>query len=114
MLRNIFLILTIIGCAVLIPTTLSSPAYVPSGENISDIYAFMRLTPQYLGGNVLYVYIVLAYVFTAVIFYFLWRSYRAVTRLRRTYFESADFRNSLHSRTLLVRETVNNVEWTLS
>lgn len=104
MTRNIFAVLTIVGCGVLIPVNLIG------GRAITDEYPNIALlakfTPQFLAGQDLWAFVVCAYVFDSVIAYFLWYNYRAVTRLRRTYFESADYRASLHSRTLMVRTTV--------
>lgn len=103
MLRNIFLCLTVLGCGVLIPVNLAAPnQHAPSGSQLSDVYVFIRITPSYIYGNILWAYVILLYAFNIVIYYFLWRNYGIITKLRRAYFESADYRSSLHSRTLLV------------
>ncbi|GAB7346547.1 hypothetical protein MBLNU457_5225t2 [Dothideomycetes sp. NU457] len=103
MCRNIFTILTIIGCGVLIPVN------IIAGRNNASSWGGLnflnRLTPQYLyGSQAFWAYVVLAYIFDFVICFFLWTNYRAVVRLRKAYFLSSDFQNSLHARTLLVTE----------
>jgi hypothetical protein len=101
MLRNIFLILAVIGCAVLIPINVAGGHALYS--QWSNIATLMKFTPQYIFGQKFWAYVCLAYVFQALVFFFIWRNYRSVLRLRRTYFNSQDYRSSLHSRTLLVR-----------
>jgi len=100
MLRNIFLILTIIGCAILIPIN------VVGGHDLysqwRNIATLMKFTPQYIFGQKFWAYVALAYVFQGLLFAFIWSNYCSVLKLRRTYFNSQDYRSSLHSTTLLV------------
>ena len=100
MMRNIFTALTIIGCGILIPINLFA-ANIPR----DGIFWVTRLTPMYMYGSSAYwAYVLVAYAFDLVIFYFLWHNYRAVTRLRRAYLESPDYQKSLHARTLLLTD----------
>jgi hypothetical protein len=101
MLRNIFTILSVIGCGVLIPTYLVSGG---SSGTVKGTGFFLKLTPQNTGGTPLWAIVVCAYAFNIVICYFLWRNYRAIVRLRRAYFDSTEYQRSLHSRTLLVTD----------
>lgn len=105
MTRNIFIALTVVGCGVLIPVNLVG------GHNLysqyHDISILVRLTPQFNYGAKFWVFVACAYVFDIIIAYFLWREYRAVTRLRRAYFDNPEYRASLHSRTLMVRSFVH-------
>lgn len=101
MLRNIFLILAVIGCAVLIPINVTGGHALYSHWN--NVATLMKFTPQYIFGQKFWAYVILAYVFQALVFFFIWRNYKSVLRLRRTYFNSQDYRSSLHSRTLMVR-----------
>lgn len=106
MLRNIFLIFTVIGCGVLIPLNLVG-GHMLYGQ-WSNIATLMKLTPQYIFGQKFWGYVVLAYVFQFILFFFIWRNYRAIVTLRRRYFDSHDYQSSLHSRTLLVGSLINN------
>lgn len=114
MLRNIFIILSAIGCAVLIPTYLvtgdtSSGGFRKRQEDSSaykynDSF-FMKITPRNMSSSQgLWALIPLVYIFDAVVFYFLWRNYRAIVRLRRAYFDSSEYQRSLHSRTLMLTD----------
>ena len=100
MLRNMFVVLSIIGCGILIPVNIV-------GRNTygdySDVATLMKFTPQYgYGGTKYWAFVIVAYLFQGTICGFIWWNYRAVLKLRRTYFESAEYKASLHSRTLLV------------
>ena len=100
MCRNLFLVLSVIGCGVIIPTNI-----VNSDHNITrGLSAFQVMTPMYMFGQTLWSHVVCAWLFDSIIVYFLWSNYKAVTRLRRHYFESPEYRMSLHSRTLMVTD----------
>lgn len=98
MCRNMFLVLTIIGCSVLIPTNWTgADKSLAKGQP-----GFVLMSPQIVFGPPLWAQVVCAWVFDVVVAYFLWSNYRAVRRLRRAYFESDEYQSRLHSRTLLV------------
>ncbi|GAB1732503.1 hypothetical protein NU195Hw_g1962t1 [Hortaea werneckii] len=100
MLRNIFACLTVVGCGILLPVNL-----VSSNNSAKNASFFLKMTPQYMyGSQAFWAYVAAAYIFDAIIFYFLWRNYKAVVRLRRAYFDSPDFQRSLHARTLLLTD----------
>ncbi|KAB9006567.1 hypothetical protein FH972_026921 [Carpinus fangiana] len=101
MLRNIFLVLSPVGLAVLIPTNLIGQHDTNSYGKISWL---TKLTPQYISGSRFWVFSILCYVFDAIVLYFIWQNYRAVLKLRRLYFNSTEYQASLHSRTLLVTQ----------
>jgi hypothetical protein len=97
MCRNIFLILTVIGCAVLIPI------YVTSANSpTTGISWLTKITVTFLVGRVFWALVACAWVIDVVVCGFLFWNYRAVARLRRAYFESLEYQNSLHSRTVMV------------
>ena len=96
MCRNIFLILALIGCAVLVPVHMDK-----SIRFDNDVW-LARLTPANVFGQPLWAQVVVAWLFNLVVCGFLWWNYRKVLQLRRTYFESEEFQNSLHARTLMV------------
>jgi hypothetical protein len=103
MLRNIFVILSVLGCGVLIPTYLVTSGS-GSAANGKGTGFFLKLTPLNTRGTPVWALVCCAYAFNAVICYFLWRNYQAIVRLRRAYFDSSDYQRSLHARTLLVTD----------
>ncbi|KAI9686879.1 MAG: hypothetical protein M1822_002632 [Bathelium mastoideum] len=102
MCRNMFAVLTVVGCAIIIPVNIKGGFASGHGKTFNDISSFMKLTPQYVSGNFFWAFVVSAYLFDIIICYFLWSNYRAILRLRRNYFQSADYQKSLHSRSLMV------------
>jgi hypothetical protein len=100
MVRNIFLVATVIGCGILIPVN------VVGGSNFyqqwKDVPTLMKFTPQYIFGPKFWAFVIVSYLFQATVCSFLWWNYRAVFKLRRAYFDSQEYKTSLHSRTLLV------------
>lgn len=104
MCRNILIILSMVGCGVYIPLNLVENAK----NNIMDnVKSFMKFTPLGVWGKACWAHVLLGYVFDGVVCYFIWSNYRAVTRLRRNYFDSPEYQRSLHSRTLMARATLS-------
>lgn len=100
MIRNIFFVITAIGCGILIPiNVVGGSSFYKQWGNIPTL---MRFTPQYIFGTKFWAWVVVAYLMQATVCSFLWWNYRAVFKLRRTYFDSQEYQNSLHSRSLLV------------
>jgi hypothetical protein len=104
--RNLFVVLAVVGCAVIIPINVINGKALQEklGQNgIGQNYnAIFLMSPKGLFGEVLWAFVGVAYLFNVIICGFLWWNYRAVYRLRRRYMESADYQTSLHSRTLMV------------
>ena len=100
MCRNMFLVLSVISIAVLIPANTVKSG--PVEKRPSKI--FVTMTPEYMKSNALWAHVFSAYVLDAIIAFFLWRNYMAITRLRRQYFASSDYLMSLHSRTLMITD----------
>ena len=99
MCRNIFLVLSIVGCGVLIPVHIFESSNYPTGSATEQ--AFATMTPQFvLEGTPMWSHVVCTWVFDITIVFFLWRNYREVARLKAMYFRSEEYRMSLHSRTL--------------
>lgn len=96
MCRNIFVLLSVLGCAILIPInyTNSAPPY--------DEW-LMRITPKNVWGSPQWATVVFAYLLTIIVCGFLWWNYKKVVQLRRTYMKSDEYQQSLHARTLMVR-----------
>lgn len=100
MCRNIFLVLSVIGIAVLIPAN-TAGSYI----SIKDRKEALRvMTPIAIKQSALWAHVLSAYAIDVIIAFFLWRNYMAITRLRRQYFESSDYVMSLHSRTLMLTD----------
>lgn len=127
MLRNVFLVLSIIGCGVLIPvyltqrevyTTTDTSSSTSSTSSTSNTKrqatstqtgaadAWLdKLSPLHMYGSPAYwALVVCAWVFDIVICGFVWWNYRKVFALRRQYFSSTEYQRSLHARTLLLTD----------
>lgn len=101
MIRDIFIVFSIIGCGILIPVSVVGGS---DFQQWSDVATLMKFTPQYIFGKKFWAFVVCAYLFQGTVCAFVWWNYRAVLQLRRAYFNSHDYKSSLHSRTLLVSE----------
>jgi hypothetical protein len=95
MLRNIFVIIAAVGCAILIPINISK------GVDQSPNF-ILKVTPLNTWGETNWAITICAWIFDIVLCVFLWWNYRAVLRLRRQYYDSPEYQNSLHARTLMV------------
>ncbi|KAI1116855.1 hypothetical protein F5Y14DRAFT_35947 [Nemania sp. NC0429] len=103
MCRNIFLILAVVGTAVLLPI------YWTRNSDKDPLQKwFLRLTPANVWGQPIWALIVLGYIFNIVVCGFLWWNYRQIFRLRRVYFESEEYQQSLSARTLMLNDIPKN------
>ncbi|KAK5162822.1 uncharacterized protein LTR77_011148 [Saxophila tyrrhenica] len=101
LIRNLFATLTIIAGITLVPINVTQV----QESHASGVSVFSRLTPQYSRSSpVFWVYVGVAYLFDIVICLYLWYGYRAVLRLKRSYFRSPEYGASLHARTLLLSD----------
>jgi len=75
MCRNIFLVLTLLGCGILIPVN-----YAKGVEKTGDFVA--RVTPLNTFGSANWAMVICAYLFNLVIAGFLWYNYKKVLGLR--------------------------------
>jgi hypothetical protein len=98
MCRNIFLILAVLGCAVVVPIYYTNFAGINDNGNW-----LLRVTPMNVWGPPHWATVVFAWISTIVICGFLWWNYRKVLQLRRQYMKSDEYQHSLHARTLMVR-----------
>ena len=102
MCRNIFTLATIVAVAILLPANVISNKKNKS-QTLS--HGFLTLsTSQGVMGAALWVHVVCAWAVNIIVAFFLWRNYTAVTRMRRQYFESAEYLTALHSRTLMLTD----------
>lgn len=97
MCRNIFLVMTVVGCGILLPINLSK------GQFFKEATTLARITPVNTFGTANWGMTICAWIFNLIIAGFLWWNYRAVLRLRRQYYDSPEYRAGLHARTLMVR-----------
>lgn len=100
MLRNLFVVLSVVGCAVVIPVDLVGTHGVY--DDYGEVSNLLKLTPQYNSGKRFWAFVILSYVFQGIVCGFVWWNYLIVLKLRQAYFRSEDYVRSLHSRTLLV------------
>ncbi|EEH39805.2 hypothetical protein PAAG_01994 [Paracoccidioides lutzii Pb01] len=99
MCRNMFLVTSIIGCFIMIPVNVSQS----NTSRVPGLNTFVTMTPQFISTRAIWSHVVCAWVFDIIVAYFLWRNYKAISALRRHYFQSSEYQKSLHARTILVR-----------
>ncbi|KAI1641136.1 DUF221 domain protein [Biscogniauxia mediterranea] len=102
MCRNIFLVIAVIGCAILLPV------YYELNSEKQGQQWFMRLTPSNVFDKPVWALVISGYLFNIVIIGFLWWNYRKVLQLRRVYFESEEYQGSLSARTLMLNDIPKN------
>ncbi|CCF35308.1 hypothetical protein CH063_07121, partial [Colletotrichum higginsianum] len=91
-----FSTISVFCIAILIPTYLSNRAQDIDGSWLDAI------TPIAVWGDAYWAQVAVAYMITFTVMGFLWWNYRKVLLLRRKYFESEEYQNSLHARTLML------------
>jgi calcium permeable stress-gated cation channel len=96
MCRNIFVVLSVLGCAILVPVNMEK-----SVRFEKDTW-LQRLGPLNVYGEPQWALVVVSWLTNLIVCFFLWWNYRKVLQLRRTYFESPEYQMSLHARTLMV------------
>ena len=111
MCRNMFLALTIAGCGILIPVHIAYSNFGAEDDQACALFAgtitsdpvttlLAKMTPTYVCGTPMWAHVVVSYLFDAIIMFFLWWNYRAIVGLKRKYFQSAEYQQSLHSRSI--------------
>lgn len=96
MCRNMFVIMAVLGCVILIPINLTK------GVQFSTSTLISKVTPVNTYGNANWGMTICAWIFNAVICLFLWLNYRVILKLRTQYYNSPEYQASLHARTLMV------------
>lgn len=99
MCRNIFLILSILGCAILIPVHVKYVDVATKPDQWLQV-----ITPSNVWGAAHWAQVAVAYLSNFIICGFLWWNYRKIHDLKRKYFMSDDYQNSLHARTLMLSD----------
>ncbi|KAK3991008.1 protein OSCA1 [Cladorrhinum sp. PSN332] len=104
MCRNIFVVLTILCCSILIPINWKyTDSFTANNDKDKDAWLY-RITPRNVWGEAQWANVVVAWVSTTVVCVFLWLNYRKVAQLRRDYYNSEEYQCSLHGRTLMVTD----------
>ncbi|RWA11369.1 hypothetical protein EKO27_g3746 [Xylaria grammica] len=104
MCRNIFLVVAVIGTAILLPI------YWALNSDKGPIQNWvLRLTPANVWAQPIWALVVVGYSSNFVICGFLWWNYRQVFRLRRAYFQSEEYQRSLSARTLMLNDIPKNM-----
>lgn len=96
MCRNIFVILAVVGCGILIPVNLLK------GQKYSTTNVITEVTPVNVYGSANWGMTICAWIFDIVLVGFLWWNYRVILGLRRQYYDSPEYQAGLHARTLMV------------
>ncbi|KAI9803000.1 MAG: hypothetical protein M1825_002233 [Sarcosagium campestre] len=103
MCRNLFLVMSFIGCAVLIPANV-----IGSDPNLkAGLKGFTLMTPLIVKPQALWAQVVCSWLFDVIVAVFLWINYRAVVKLVRANFCSPEYQASLHARTLMITHIPN-------
>ncbi len=101
MCRNIFICTIFVAIGLILPTNVVNGGHSDEAKTFHVTGFWATSTPQYLSGSFLWVHVVGAWLINGIVVFFLWWNYKAVTRLRRKYFESPEYLRGLHSRTLM-------------
>jgi Ca2+/Na+ antiporter len=104
MCRNMFIVLSIVGCGIIIPVNVTKTIKFQNDAHFASATAIVLMTPKALFGEIFWAFVAVAYLFNIIVCGFLWWTYRAVHRLRRNYLQGADYQSSLHSRTLMITD----------
>ncbi|EFQ31269.1 hypothetical protein CGRA01v4_10562 [Colletotrichum graminicola] len=91
-----FCTISVFCLAILIPTYLANRT-----DGIDETW-LDAITPIAVWGEAYWAQVAVAYMITFTVMGFLWWNYRKVMLLRRRYFESEEYQNSLHARTLMM------------
>ena len=105
MLRNIFAVISVFGCGILIPVHVISAGNLAKDFTFGNTQkAFPLMTPQFTKGNPMWSHVAYSWLFDITVLGFIYINYRAVARLRKQYFASSEYQQSLHSRSVMVTD----------
>ncbi|KAA8633101.1 hypothetical protein SMACR_08580 [Sordaria macrospora] len=102
MCRNIFLSLAVLCCCIQIPINWYKNASPESPW-------LQRVTPMNVWGKWQWATVVMSWVTTLIVCFFLWWNYRKVCQLRIQYLRSEEYQQSLHARTLMLYDIPKNM-----
>ncbi|EPX71539.1 DUF221 family protein [Schizosaccharomyces octosporus yFS286] len=100
--RDLFGVLALFCCVILIPINVIASDKSGSTSNSTNAYA--KLSFQNVSGKWTVAHIVLGYFMNGVVLTFLFRYYRVVTRIQQRYYRSSAYQNNISTRSLLVAD----------
>lgn len=107
LMRWLFTWIALLTCAVLIPINVS---YNIKNIDASDRDFLSMLTIRDVHGNWLYAHVIVTYLISFLIVFCVDMNWRAMIRLRRTWFRSPEYLQSFYARTLQVRHVPKNMQ----
>ncbi|KAK4158077.1 hypothetical protein C8A00DRAFT_28975 [Chaetomidium leptoderma] len=105
MCRNIFLVLSLLGCTILIPINWTNWVIFDPEKDPG----LAKATPLNVWGSPHWATVAFAWLLTIVVCGFLWWNYRKVLHLRLQYMKSEEYQHSLHARTLMLYDIPKNL-----
>ncbi|KAK1780144.1 hypothetical protein QBC45DRAFT_112750 [Copromyces sp. CBS 386.78] len=102
MCRNIFLCLAVLCCCIQIPINWYKNA-APNSPWLQ------KVTPMNVWNQWQWATVVMSWVTTLIVCFFLWWNYRKVFQLRIQYLKSEEYQQSLHARTLMLYDIPKNL-----
>lgn len=104
MMRWIFLTVSVLCCAILIPINVTyNLKFVP--EEKRDVLGI--LTIQKLSGEWLFAHVAMSYVINGIVLAFIYSNWKAMAVLRWSWFRSDEYQKSFYARTLMVLGVVS-------
>ena len=104
MMRWIFLAVSILCCAILIPiNVIYNTRFVP--EEKRDTLGV--LTIQNVSGSWLFAHVAITYLINGIVLAFIYYNWKAMVALRWTWFRSDEYQKSFYARTLMVLGVVS-------
>ena len=101
MCRTLFIILSVLGCCIMIPVNVTCNLKQEKVQEIAKQWYWL-VSPNNMFGDCAYAHMIMGYTFSFIVMYYLWKNYKEITVLRQRYFDSPEYMNSLHSRSLMV------------
>src|SRR5690606_24784542 len=93
-------ILGFLGVSIVVPVNVIMSKRNSWADAPTD--AFTLMSPAIAWGEGMWAHVVMAWVFDFIIMYILWVNYKAISKMRRDYFESEGYQLAISSRTLMV------------
>ncbi|KAG1860839.1 hypothetical protein F4604DRAFT_1790278 [Suillus subluteus] len=99
MTRSLYSAIAFICCVILIPINVS---YNLKNVSSADRNVLSMLTIRDVKGSFLFAHVVVSYVISALVMFFVWRHWKEMLRLRQQWFRSPEYMQSFYARTLAV------------